>query len=288
MTTEQKQVIATEVVRLAKLYGKKDKTSASKVAVKAGVSSATISHITQGKWDGIADEMWRKIKVKLRINFDWKTADTANVNYIKKKLDYAKENGKSIGFAHDAGTGKSHTFRMYENNIKNVIYLECMRYWTPRSYTKAFALACGLDDAGNTVENIENIVNHIAELDKPLIIIDQMDKLKDGSMSLFVDLYNHFDENCGFVLSGVPALSKMIKAGVKNDKFGCREIWSRIGRKFLSLKPLTLKDVTAICNANDYYDEENIQTIFNTCDGDLRNVKKDVQLYLLIQKETAA
>lgn len=292
MTTEQKQQITDEVVRLAKLYGKivkgVEQTSANKVAVKVGLSSATISHVIQGKWESIADEAWRKIKVKLKIDFDWETADTINLKYIKTKLDVAKNESISIGFAHDAGSGKSHTFKQYEKNNKNVFYIECKTYWTKKSYAKALVLACNLEDCENTIQNIEKFSDHIAGLYKPLVIIDQMDKLKDGSMDLFIDFYNDFQGHCGFILSGVPALDKIIKRGIKNEKSGFREIWSRVGRKFLPLKPLKLQDVKAICNANGFYHDEDIQVIFNSCEGDLRNVKKDVQLYLLIEKEKVA
>lgn len=292
MTDNQKQTIANEIQRLSKIYGNgkdkkgREKTSQNKVATKAGVSSATISQIVNGNWELIKDEMWRKIKIKLRIELDWQTADTTNLNRIKNYLDAAKNTPMSIGFAYDAGAGKSHTFKLYERTTKNVIYIECKTHWTKKSYAKALVIACGLDDQNNTEDNIEGFTDYIAGLENPLIIIDQMDKLKDASMDLFIDFYNDFNTHCGFVLSGVPALEKRIKRGVKNERSGYREVWSRIGRKWISLKELTLSDVGNICKANGLDYDEEIGFIYNNCEGDLRRVKRDVEKYFL--KKTIA
>lgn len=293
MTTEQKQQIAIEVKKLAVLYGAgfnadgSPKTSQNKVATKAGVSSATISQMINSNWDLIKDEMWRKVKVKLKIELDWKTASTTNLDYIHKHLVQAKERAISFGFSYDAGAGKSHTYKLFSTTEKNVIYIECKTFWKSKSYAKALVTACGLDDYGTTEELVERFIDHISGLEKPLVIIDQMDKLKDGSMDFFIDFYNDLSGHCGFVLSGVPALEKRIKRGVKSDRSGYFELWSRIGRKFLKLKPLVLKDVKAICEANGLTDEDKIENIFDGCEGDLRRVKKDVENYFLNSKHAA-
>jgi len=124
-------------------------------------------------------------------------------------------------------------------------------------------------------------------MDKPLIIIDQMDKLKDASLDFFIDFYNDLVGHCGFALSGVPALEKRILRGVKNDRSGYFELWSRIGRKFLKLKPLQFSDVEAICKANGLNDMDRIEDVFAGCDNDLRRVKIDVENYYLNSKSVA-
>lgn len=75
---------------------------------------------------------------------------------------------------------------------------------------------------------IETFVEYVMGLNKPLIIIDQMDKLKGKAFDLFMDLYNDLYRCCGFLISGVPALKKRIKRGAKIDKIGYREVLSRI------------------------------------------------------------
>ena len=281
MTTEQKQQITKEIKHLCAL------TSQNKVATKAGVSSATISQMINENWALIKDEMWRKVKVKLRIELDWKTAQTTNLEYIYRHAEKAKEKSISFGISYDAGAGKSQTYKLIASTLPNVIYIECKTFWKSKSYAKALVTACGLDDFGTTEDLVERFIDHLSGLDKPLVIIDQMDKLKDGSMDFFIDFYNDLVGHCGFLLSGVPALEKRIKRGVKADRSGYFELWSRIGRKFLKLKPLTLSDVTAICVENGLTDTERIETIFCNCEGDLRRVKQDVESYFLNHKKAA-
>lgn len=217
MTSKNKHLIAKEIRRLSLLYGNgldkkgKEKTAQNRVATKVGVSPATITQIVNENWMSISSELWNKIKVKLRLDFDWETAQTTNYNYVIKMLKASKEKSLSIGFSYNAGAGKSHAYRAFEGMTKNVIYIECKTYWSKKSYSIALATACGLDDQDNTERNIEKVIDYLAGQEKPLVIIDQLDKLKDASMDLFMDFYNDLNTHCGFVLSGVPALAKKNK-----------------------------------------------------------------------------
>lgn len=281
MTTNQKEAIAKEVERLALI------SSQNKIAVKADVSSATISHIIgRKKWETINDDLWRKIKVKLRVELDWNTAETANFKKMHDLVFMAKQKSMSIGFSFDAGAGKSHLYKLFARTNKNVIYIECKTYWTKKTYAKALLTACGLDNDGTLDELLERFENRLAELEKPIVIIDQMDKLKDPSMDLFIDFYNDFDGHCGFVLSGVKAFERRMKRGVKNEKSGYFEVWSRIGKKWIPLDQVSLKDVMAICNANGVNDVDKIDEIFKNSEGDLRRVKRDVEKYFLMQNKS--
>jgi DNA transposition AAA+ family ATPase len=118
-------------------------------------------------------------------------------------------------------------------------------------------------------------------MDKPLIIIDQMDKLKDAQMDLFMDFYNDLSGHCGFVLSGVPALKKRVLSGVNRDKIGYAELWSRVGRKFIELDKTSKKDVQLICEANGVKDAMVISEAYNACGGDLRTVRRHIEHYFL-------
>jgi DNA transposition AAA+ family ATPase len=102
--------------------------------------------------------------------------------------------------------------------------------------------SAGLSSEGTVGELIENFIEHVRTLHKPLIIVDQADKLKDPQLDLFMDFYNDLEGHCAFILSGVPALQKRILKGVQRDKIGYRELYSRVGRKFISLPDATLKE----------------------------------------------
>lgn len=278
MTENQKTLIVNEIVRLV------EKTSQKKLSIKAGVSNATISQMVNGKWALIADEMWRKVQVTLRIDTSWKTAETQNYKLLMQLLNAAKKMHMSVALSHDAGFGKSHTYKDFDRMHENVIYVECKNYWSKKSYIKNLLIASGIEFNGTTEEMIEAFISHVMGLESPIVIIDQMDKLKDPQMDLFMDFYNELYNHCAFFISGVPALKKRILRGVQRDKIGYREIWSRIGRKFIELDQTSLKDVRLICNVNGVEDEDLIHQAFNLCEGDIRRVRRSVEQYYLMQK----
>lgn len=281
MKTINKHFIAQEIKKLSQ------KTSQNIVSQKAGVSSATISQVVNGKWQLIKDDMWRQLQTTLRIDADWKTAETANLKHINAFCSYAQQKSMSVCISHDAGAGKSHGYKIYERNNTNVLYIECKNYWSKKTYVANLLLAAGVTMEATTELMINNFINIVRRMESPLIILDQADKLKDPMLDLFMDLYNDLDGHCGFVLSGVPALKKRILRGVQHDKVGFREIYSRIGRKFISLDPIKLQDVSAICTINGIDDEQFIEDAYSSCDGDFRRVKRSVEQYLLIKEQAA-
>lgn len=276
MTTTQKQAIVNEIRLLS------EKESQSKVAKKADVSTATISQMLNHNWDLIKDEMWQRVKINLRIELEWQTAETTNFRELTKLLKATQQTSMSVCIVNNAGTGKSHAYESYERKNENVIYIRCKKYWTSKTYVKNLCIACGLDSNGNKEDLIERFTRYIKGLYRPLIIIDQFDKLNETSMDLFMDLYDDFFFQCGFLLSGVPALKKRIERGCQLDKTGYREARSRFG-SYTPLFQIKESDVKAICVANGVTDEQFINETYNICDGDFRRVRKNVEKYFLMQ-----
>lgn len=281
MKNQLKQAISEEIAALV------TRSSQVKVSNRADVSNVTISQMINGNWSKISNEMWRRVQVKLRIDPNWNTATTRNYQHLTNLLKFSQSQSLSIGISHDAGTGKSHAYKSYSRNNDNVIYVECKNIWSKKSYIKALLSAAGLSFEGTTEQMFEAFITHIRSLEKPLVIIDQIDKLKDSQMDLFMDMYNDLDGSCGFVISGVPALKKRVLRGVQRDKIGYRELWSRIGRKFIHLEPIKINDVASICEQNGIIDINDIEEIYANCDGDLRRVRRDIEKYSLIKKQAA-
>ncbi len=59
-------------------------------------------------------------------------------------------------------------------------------------------------------------------------------------------------------------------------KKGYKEIYSRLGRKFIELKGVGSTDVNQICQANRITDKAQIKEIFEDSEFDLRRVKRKV------------
>jgi DNA transposition AAA+ family ATPase len=275
MNNEQKQQIANELSRIA------SKTSQAKVAKQAGVSTALVSQIINNNWKLISSEMWSKIQVTLRIDAKWQTAVIGNYQIVNSLVESAQQLSISIAISDTAGKGKTHALSDYERNYPNVTYIECKNYWTKKSYIRQLLINSGLDSIGTTEELINRFVSHLKGLNKPLLIIDQFDKLKDPQLDLFMDFYNDLNGHCGFVLSGVEHFERRIEKGVNKNKIGYAELYSRIGRKFIKLDPISLQDVKSICKANGVNELEEIEYIYANCEDDLRRVRRDIDKYKL-------
>src|SRR5574343_108252 len=282
METQQKQQIANEVRQMA------DKLSQQKIAVKAGVSAATINHVINLNWTLIKDEMWRKIQVALKIDLEWNHADTSNYLNMVQLLRITQHGGMSIAISMKEGRSKSHTYKRYERTNENVILVECKNYWTKKPYVQSLLRSAGLSSEGTVGELIENFIEHVRTLKRPVIIIDQADKLKDPQLDLFMDFYNDLEGHCAFVLSGVLALKKRILRGVQRDKVGYRELYSRVGRKFIELPNFSLQDAALVCRANGIVDEDLIVEIYNASEQDMRGLKRGIEKHLGLAKSKKA
>lgn len=277
-----KEFIANEIETLV------EKTSANKVAVKAKVSSANISQIRNKNWDLISDALWAKVKVNLNISWNWQIANTQNQNTIHTLLKDAQNEGMSICISFKQGSGKTTGYKTYQRDNKNVILIQCKNYWSKKSFARHQLLACGLPDEGTIEEMIEKFNEHLSKLSKAIVIYDQFDKLKEPHKDLFMDNFDAQDENCAFVISGVPHLKVQERKGYQKNKMGYRERYSRYGSKFISLDDFNLKDVTAICIANGITDADVIEHVFDECENDGRRIKRLVQKYFLTEAQKTA
>lgn len=260
-------------------YKKEQDLSQNQLSTKIGVSSATLSQIKSGNFDNIADAMWNKIANGINFhNNDWQVAQTANLRKIFSLLTFAKENSATAALAADAGQGKTQAFDEFKARNKSTVHVvKCSGYWSRCVFLHEIGKAMGLDLTGTyTSESVEAITKHLSKQQKPLLIFDEVDKLTDNNLYFIIDFYNRLDGKCGIYLSGTPYLQQRLELGVRRNKKGYREIYSRIGRKFASLNPITRDDVTAIC-ANNGIDSSHAAPIFSGCDGDLRRVKRSIE-----------
>ena len=267
-----------------------ERLSQAKMAYRLRVSTATVSQMLNGYWTHIASELWRKVMINLRVDPHWKVVEDTSVQKLMTAyLGHVQARGLAVGISEQAGVGKSEAYRSYMRAHAAVIHVECKRYWSKKSYVRTLCGTAGLDGKGTTEELIERFIDHLKTLERPLLILDQADKLKDNQLDLFMDMYNELNGCCGFVLSGVLALKKRVLRGIQYDKLGYRELWSRIGSKFFDAFPETsYSDVRKICAANGVADEPDAREIYDLSEGDLRKVRREVEKALLQNKRQAA
>ena len=243
-----------------------------------GVSAATISQMLSGKWELIADEMWRNVAAQIGYKDEkWEAVETKDFRLLTRLLDEAKENTLVMGVTGEAGSGKTFALKHYTASHKQTYLLCCNEYWNRKLFLSELLSAMGRDYTGYTVgEMMAEAVRALKMQESPLLILDEADKLNDQVLYFFITLYNNLEDECGIVLCATQHLEKRIKKGIKLNKKGYEEIWSRLGRKCVRLGGVSGADITAICEANGVTDMADIDGIIAESDSDLRRVKRRV------------
>lgn len=272
MTHQEKIQIVEALERMIAQKG-----SANQVASgMQGVSQATISQMRNHKWDLIADEMWRRVSAYVGVAAsDWVFAETRNSQDILNFFSDSQLHSLVLAITGAAGSGKSATAKKYESENKNVFLLSCNEYWDKRWFLRELLAKMGKEHAGLTLpEMMHKAVLMLKSLDNPIMILDEADKLADNVLLFFITLYNELEDHCGIVLMATHFLEKRIKRGVAQEKKGYREIYSRVGLRFIELERTSYSDVEKVCMANGVNDSETIRAISRDSEGDVRRVRR--------------
>ena len=306
MTNLQKKQVVDAIRREIGSLG-----SASRVATKCGVSKATVSNMLNRVWDKISDELWQRVANRLGVKFDtWQIApDITNTRIMTGVFNLAKSRSLFLPVSYPAGSGKSQAAKYYASaNAGNYVFYINAREWARREYLENLMQVLGIEHPKGivTVDKLgELVINFFIERadKKPLLIVDEADKLKPSAMRFHIHLYNYLEDKMGCVILGTENLEKEIKRGVKLAKKGYDELDSRLGRRYIRLNGATFNDVQKICTANGITDRALQRAIFKeagpvekmiaTPEGtqavrvveDLRRLKRIVQRELLKQEQ---
>ena len=302
VTAQQKvqitQLIGSEIGRLG---------SQSNVARKCGVSDATISQIRKGEYKIDGDDMFLKVGQALGYKFNddaWTLVETSNARIINQTLIDAKDMGLWKAISHRAGSGKTATTKAYERqNAQFQVYRLACREWGKRQFLLELAKLVGLDISRRPLSQIDLIISDLTEyfnqrsVLKPLLIIDEGDKLKPAAFRSLIPIFNECEGSLGVVILGTDNLKVEIMNGVRHNRKGYDELASRFSRTFINLLGATFNDVKLIAKANGITNEGAIKKIFKECEprtvtiggilieivDDLRRVKQVVKREKLMQ-----
>ena len=248
-----------------------------------GVSGPNIHNILNDKWQSISDAYWRLVGSQVGFETStWSMVETTNFTQISELLNDAQTNNEVYAVVGEAGCGKSKTCEYYAENNKRVYLLECSEYWNRKGFMEDLLTAMGERFEGLTVPDMVKLaVRSLKSQQSPLIILDEADKLIDSVLYFFITLYNKTEDHAGIVMIATDHLEKRITRGVKLNRKGYKEIYSRIGRKFIRLKDAKNADITGICHENGVSDIAKVSEIINESKGDLRRVKRMIHKYKL-------
>jgi len=270
----KKEKISESLRRYCDRYESQNKAAAS----LKGVSSATISQILNGNYELIRDEMFRNIASQINFRDDnWEVVETRDYKLINRILTDAKENSLVLAVTGHAGSGKTFAIRHFTDTNKKVYMLCCNEYWNRQWFLMELLREMGKEVTTESVgEMIVEVVRNLKMQDSPLLILDEADKLSDQVLYFFITLYNQLEDECGIVLCATSFLEKRIRNGLKFNKKGYAEIWSRIGRKCVELKGVGAVDITAVCEVNGITSRYDIEKIIQDSESDLRRVRRKV------------
>lgn len=277
MTNLQKNEIADLMELEADNLG-----SRNKLATKLDVSSATVSQIINRKWELIKDEMFIKIASTLNYDFGgWQIAEIGNYKQLKQVFTSAKSKSMFIPVSNRAGSGKTAAVKEFVKQFRgqNVYSIQC-REWAKREFLKELCSTLGIETPRGivSIDMLGQLVINFFEKRtglKPLLIIDEADKLKAPALRFLIPLFNALEDHLGVVILGTENLKNEIKKGVRLNRKGYDEIDSRFGRSFIELYGATKNDIVKICKANGLDDRKTHTDIFKECEPTVKVVSTD-------------
>ena len=272
ITNEEKEMIRVRLGEYCEMKGSQKRAATSLV----GVSPATVTQIVTGKWELINEKMWRSIAAQIGVKQTrWNIVETRNYKALSEIFADAQENALVLAVCGEAGTGKSLTAAHYGAENPNVYVLACSEYWNRKTFLRELLRVMGKNPAGDTVgDMVDDVVMALKRRENPLIILDEADKLSDQVMFFFITFYNKLEDYCGIVLMATDYLEKKVRRGLRLNKKGYKEIYSRIGRRFMAMPGLSETDISDVCRANGVEGLREIDTVKKDCEGDLRRVKR--------------
>lgn len=286
------EAIKKEVQETLRLYVSNNSSQRAAAESLNDVSEATVIQIMNGNWDKIADKMWRNVAKQLGVGQrQMKLVETLDFQTMFLVFDTAKEEGATLAVVGNAGSGKTSVSKMYRqlHRQSNAFYIECREYWNKKTFLSKVLQEMGRSDAGmNAVEMMETIVREMRKLHQPLLIMDEIDKLPDPVLKFFITFYNELNGMCGFVWLSTNNIEKRMRKGLATNRNGYQELYSRIGSKFIHLTGANSKEIAQICRANGVTDPEDVNTIINECNGDLRRVERNFLKAKMINKHRKA
>ena len=258
-----------------------------------GTSSATVSSILQGKWENISDDMWRNLASQLGTTTatDWQVVETKAFQEMTLVMQDAQAARNITWIVGEAGCGKTTTARLYAAENSEVFYILCSEDMKKSDFIREIARRIGQRTEGYSIrELLDRIIDDLIQMQAPLLLFDEADKLPERVFHYFIDLYNRLEDKCGIVFLSTSYIKRRMTMGLRYNKCGYNEIHSRIGRKFYELEPTAPHDVYAVCMANGVTDKSRISEVVKDAEAyefDLRRVKKSIHRAKLIADQPA-
>lgn len=275
LSEQRKQQIADAVLKATQNNSSYDKLS---VQIGKVASGGTLNKMANGKWELIKDEMWNKVGARLNVRNEWQTADTSFLSDMMGFMNDTQKYQDNFWVIANAGSGKTEAVSRFRQTHKNVFVINCRNY-NQRELVYLLAAELGIQKKSNMrYRDLENAtIRRIQEMDCPLLVFDEADKLKKDGLGFLTVLYNEV-KNAGFFCCSTPAVMDIMERLRK--KPGGEELFSRFGKDFIKVSPPNEYDVEVICRANYVTTVAAINRVKKTAEKaeyDMRAVRKAIR-----------
>ncbi|MEZ5195076.1 MAG: AAA family ATPase [Bacteroidales bacterium] len=257
--------------------------SYAQAASAAGTKSSTLSQVFSGKYPANDEGIYKLLAHWVGYDTQgWKLVATINYQFIQRTIMDARQNSHMYALVGSAGSGKTVAQKQFASEYPNSFLIRCDEFWTRQQFLQEVLTQMGRDPNGQSIAQMINMITKVLlQLDRPVLMFDEADKLSNAVFQMFISLYNRLEDNCGIVLTATEHLTRRLEKGLARNLKGYAEMWSRIGRKPVECISAKFRDIKEICQANGFDDEHQIKLIAQESQGDLRRVKRACHKYRL-------
>jgi uncharacterized protein YneF (UPF0154 family) len=281
LTINEKDAIRDALKTYCNRYPSQNKAAASLRNVSAG----TISTILNSKYETISDDMFRNILSQVGTTQQTsgvQIVETTALHEIISAMKDAQEWQDVTWVVGASGCGKTTAAKVYQDQHKEVFTLLCSEDMKKGDFIRELAAVIGVNPNGHNIrETLKSIIARLIQMENPLLIFDEGDKLTDLVFHYFITIYNQLKDRVGIIFLSTSYIKKRMESGLKCNKRGYQEMNSRIGRKFYEVSENTAHDVYAVCLGNGLSDKEAITRIIDDAaeyENDLRRVTKKIRI----------
>lgn len=223
-------------------YGGSDTAFAKTMGIHHTVLNRLKKH---GYKDGLlSDAEWidkgRRLNVS-NTSTNWETAKTEVYLQLEQNFHFCQQNQASMVLVDDCGIGKTYCAKIIIQKMKNAFYIDCSQYKTKRAFIAALADTVGSGSNGKYAEILANLKYYISNLlEKPFICIDEAGDL---DYSAFLELKGLINgTNSAWYMMGADGLRAKINKGIRSEKVGFAEIFSRFSDDFVTFVPMNKEE----------------------------------------------
>lgn len=226
---------------------RKNFNSDARHATALGIATSVYSCIKNGDTTGkLSNANWvtiaRKLNIDLTNETPWNIVKTPTFEYIHTQLAICQKCSTSGIFCDLPDIGKTVTARYYAQNNAHVVYVDCSQVKSKQRLVRFIAREFGVSNTGRYADVYDDLVYYIRQLDRPLIILDEVGDLQYDAYLELKALWNATEHFCGWYQMGADALRAKIDRGIEIEKVGYAELKSRFGNKYQKSTPEDQKE----------------------------------------------